>query len=154
MDLTLLIIDRANVADNKALVHISKKAFDDDSKRFMGKENGGPGGYASEKVNSMMIRNNDYYKIKLHDFTTIGGVIISQKENSIYLQRMFIDPKYQNFGIGQYVLNYLEKLYEPIHEWQLDTPQQNIRTNTFYQKCGYSFINSQKGLNYYKKIIM
>jgi GNAT superfamily N-acetyltransferase len=151
MDYSQIIIERAKSSDVKGLTHVSKKAFDDDSTIFMSRENGGPPGYSSEAMNSKMIKYHDYYKIRLTDFTTIGGIIVSQNGEKCYLQRMFINPIFQNQGIGKYVIEYIQNLYRDVSEWNLDTPKNNIRTNHFYVKCGFQLIKCEKELNFYSK---
>ena len=151
MDFTKIIIERAKTSDAKALTYISKRVFDDDSRRFLNRECGGPPGYSSEKVNSKYIRYTEYYKVRLEDYTTIGGIIISLKDSKGYIQRMFIDIMYQNQGLGKYVIDYIQMIYPDIEVWELETPCENIRTNRFYSKCGFKLFNTEKGFNYYKK---
>ena len=153
MDFNKIVIDRAKTSDAKALTHISKRTFDDDSKRFLNRESGGPPGYSTEKVTMKNIKFSDYYKIRLEDYTTIGGLIISQKNSICYLQRMFIDISYQNQGLGKYVFDYIQTFYPDIEEWKLETPCDNIRTNHFYSKCGFKLTKTEKGFNYYSKSV-
>lgn len=94
-----------------------------------------------------------YYKIRLEDYTTIGGIMLSSKNGRCYIQRMFIDVSYQNKGLGKYVLDYIQTLHPEIEEWELDTPCDNIRTNHFYVKCGFKLTKTDKGLNYYRKLV-
>ena len=136
MDITKVIIERAKTSDGKSLTYLSKRVFDDDSRRFLNREGGGPPGYSSEKVNIKLIRGTDYYKVRLEDYTTIGGIIISTRNQKGYIQRMFIDLPYQEQGIGKYVIDYIQSIYPLIEEWELETPCDNIRTNRFYSKCG------------------
>lgn len=153
MDIIKIVIERAKTSDAKALTHISKRAFDDDSKRFLDRECGGPPGYSAEKVNSKLIRCTEYYKVRLEDYTTIGGIIISSNNSKCYIQRMFIDISYQNQGLGKYVIDYMQMIYPDIEAWELETPCENIRTNCFYNKCGFKMTKTEKGLNHYKKCI-
>ncbi len=151
MDITKIIIERAKTSDGKSLTYLSKRIFDDDSRRFLNRECGGPPGYSSEKVNIKLIRGMDYYKVRLEDYTTIGGIIISTRNQKGYIQRMFIDLPYQEQGIGKYVIDYIQSIYPLIEEWELETPCDNIRTNRFYSKCGFEIYDKNKGFNYYKK---
>lgn len=153
MDITKVIIERAKTSDGKSLTYLSKRIFDDDSRRFLNRECGGPPGYSSEKVNLKLIRGTDYYKVRLEDYTTIGGIIISTRNQKGYIQRMFIDLPYQEQGIGKYVIDYIQSIYPLIEEWELETPCDNIRTNRFYSKCGFEIYDKNKGFNYYKKRI-
>lgn len=153
MDFSKIIIERAKTSDAKVLTHISKRTFDDDCQKFLSIEAGGPPGYSSEKFTAKMIRVTDFYKVRLEDYTTIGGIIISTKNGRGYIQRMFIDVTYQSKGLGKYVLDYIQTLYPEVEEWELDTPSDNIRTNRFYPKCGFQLFKTKEGFNYYRKLV-
>jgi len=90
---------RAKTGDAKALARVSWRAFDNDI-NYGAPGKGGPPGYKSERWQSRMTRIGKYYKI-LDDYKTIGGFIVFDKGNGHYeLGRIFIDPDYQNQGIG------------------------------------------------------
>lgn len=153
MDLSTLIIRRASAADVKCLTGISWKAFDDDARRFMNGQGGGPPGYRSEKANSKMVRSCDYYVVSLPDYTAVGGIILSPEGDRCYLARMFVLPDYQNQGIGAYIISSMEKAYPGVRTWHLDTPAENARTNHFYVKCGYRLQQTKDGFNFYEKTV-
>ena len=84
-----------------------------------------------------MIRIGKYYKI-LDDLRIIGGFVVFDKGNGNYkLGRIFIDPDYQNQGIGAQAMEYMEKQFPKAKTWTLGTPRWNRRTQHFYEKMGY-----------------
>ena len=144
---------RAKTGDAKALARVSWRAFDNDvSYGAPGKS--GPPGYKSERWQSRMTRIGKYYKI-LDDYRTIGGFIVFDKGNGHYeLGRIFIDPDYQNQGIGAQAIEFMEKEFPQAKRWTLGTPRWNRRTRHFYEKMGYVMIGSDgpNGIRYGKII--
>ncbi|MCM1989468.1 GNAT family N-acetyltransferase [Oceanirhabdus seepicola] len=150
-----LYFEKARVEDARALTMVQKHAFDDDAKRFMGKSVGcGPPGYSSLKWNINMIKRGMYYKIRLDDYTIVGGFIISSKDNKTYnLDRIFIEPEYQNQGIGTKSLEFIENNYVDVNKWILDTPKYCYRNHIFYEKNGYQKVGESGELYLYEKTI-
>jgi RimJ/RimL family protein N-acetyltransferase len=127
---------KARPGDAKGLALASWRAFDNDI-NYGAKGKGGPPGYNSEKWQSKMMRMGKYYKI-LDDYRIIGGIVIFDKGNGhYYLCRIFIEPDYQNQGIGAQAIEFIEKTFPQAKRWTLDTPQWNKRTQHFYEKMGY-----------------
>ncbi len=148
-----IIIEKAIIEDGKALTMVQKRAFNDDTKRFLNKEKGGPSGYDSLKWNLIKIRSNHYYKIRLETYEIIGGVIISPKNNStIRLERIFITPQYQNCGIGQNVMREIETFYPDAGQWLLDTPRISQRNQYFYEKNEYIKQSESDSFVYYCRL--
>ena len=142
---------KAKPKDAKELAWASWRAFDNDvNYGALGK--GGPPGYKSERWQSRMIRIGKYYKI-LDDLRIIGGFVVFEKGNEHYeLGRIFIDPDYQNQGIGALAIEFMEKQFLQAKTWTLGTPQWNRRTQHFYEKMGYVKIgrDGPNGIRYGK----
>ena len=127
---------KARSADAKALATASRRAFDYDV-HYGAPGPGGPPGYQSDQWQSKMMRIGDYYKILLDD-QLIGGFIILRKAPREYeLGRIFIDPDYQNQGIGSQAFEYIWEEYPLAKRWTLGTPAWNQRTRHFYRKVGF-----------------
>jgi RimJ/RimL family protein N-acetyltransferase len=101
---------------------------------------GGPPGYKSAAWQAKMMHLGDYFKIILEDHL-IGGIIVFRKGTRHYeLGRIFIDPAYQNRGIGTQAFAFLWKEYPLAKRWTLGTPAWNQRTRHFYKKVGFTEI--------------
>jgi len=128
---------KATCADAQQLTEVQIKTFDDDSRRFFGKPNGGPPGYDSVKFQLDMMEQGIYYKI-LDEDTIIGGIIIFRSKNGHYnLGRIYVDPDYQNRGVGTKAISFLENEFPDAQVWNLDTPMVATRNHHFYEKLGY-----------------
>jgi GNAT superfamily N-acetyltransferase len=150
---TMIRFKRAGKGDAKTLARISWRAFDNDV-HYGAPGKGGPPGYKSEQWQGRMIRFNEYYKI-LDDYRTIGGFIVFDKGNGHYeLGRIFIDPDYQNRGIGTQAMKFMEENFPKARQWTLGTPRWNKRTQHFYEKMGFIKIGAdgRDGIRYGKII--
>ena len=85
-----------------------------------------------------MMRYGEYY-VMAREGEVIGGMIVFRKEPRCYeLGRIFIDPQWQNQGIGSEAFQFLWKTYPLAKAWSLGTPQWNKRTRHFYGKVGFT----------------
>ena len=131
-----LRLAKARPVDAGALAEISGRAFEDDI-HYGAPGPGGPPGYNSEAWQARIMRVGQYYKI-LYGEAIIGGLIVFPKGSRHYeLGRIFIDPAYQNRGLGAEVIGLMESLYPLAARWTLGTPRWNRRTQHFYEKMGY-----------------
>ena len=143
----------ARIEDAKALALASWRAFDHDV-HYGAPGKGGPPGYRSDKWQSRMTRAGRYYKI-LDDDRIIGGFILFDKgRGHMELGRIFVEPEYQNQGIGTQAIEFMEETFPQARRWTLDTPGWNKRTQHFYEKMGYVRVGSDRrhGVLYEKKI--
>lgn len=127
---------KAKTEDAKALALVSWRAFDHDV-HYGASGPGGPPGYKSDRWQSKMMRMGKYYKI-LSDEHIIGGIIIFPKKRGHYeLGRIFIDPEFQNQGIGTQAFKFIWQEFPLSRKWTLDTPVWNLRNRHFYKKRGF-----------------
>ena len=84
------------------------------------------------------------YSILL-DKTIIGFFIIKMSKNKTiaFLEKLAIDPYYQNIGLGKQVLEYIENLVKDlnIYKIRLQTEEKNKKLVDFYTVNGYKVIN-------------
>lgn len=135
---------RATSEDAAVLQEIQRKAFYPDLQTY-GDIESCP---ANESLESIIdkIHNTDYFKI-LIEGRVVGGFVIGHYEDYTYrLQRIFIDPKAQDLGIGSHVIKALDMMYPDAKKWALDTPYKNYRNHHFYEKFGFKKI-SEKRIN-------
>ena len=141
----VISFEKAKIEDAEALTEVQRRAFDDDSRRFGGLSaggpvphvSGGPPGYDSVDWTLWAMKTGIYYKILAGD-RIIGGVILfDMHKRHFNLGRIFIDPDWQDQGIGSQALQFIEKTFPFVKRWSLDTPERAVRNHHFYKKLGY-----------------
>lgn len=134
----MIRFEKATPADAPALTAVQARTFDDDSRRFGGQPRGGPPGYDSTAWQiDIMRKATAYYKI-LSDDQVIGGIILFNFRPGQYeLGRIYVDPDFQNRGIGQQAMQFIEDAHPDAVRWTLETPSWATRNHHFYEKVGY-----------------
>ena len=137
----MAVYRRARAEDAEALARASKQAFDYDI-HYGAPGPGGPPGYDSGAWQRRMMRLGDYYVIE-ESGKVIGGMIVFRKQPRCYeVGRVFIDPEFQNQGIGSEAFLFLWKTYPLAKRWSLGTPRWNQRTRHFYAKVGFTEVGA------------
>ena len=146
MSLQLL---KADTSDALTLTGISKSAFDSDV--FVGGATAeGPPEYMSVSFHTQMARQEHLYKLT-EEGLIVGGAILFLQGNVLNIGRIFVAPEHFRKGYGSFMMQEIESMFIGVKEITLDTPDWNIRTNTFYIKLGYTEIKRDRGLVYYSK---
>lgn len=149
----MLILERAIKNDAPKLTEIQKASFDDESKHFNNNEICGPLGYDSVSWQEEMMQNCEYFKL-LYNGEIIGGALIFIESNQVHnLGRIFIDPNYQNQGIGKKVMKEIEGSFPDSTKWWLDTPSWSVKNHHFYIKCGFTKVREEGDLYIFEKTI-
>jgi GNAT superfamily N-acetyltransferase len=130
--------------DIPALTTVMERAFDDDARKHLGKERGGPPGYDDGGFFREWLLPYDEsvgYKISSGG-DLIGGIIvwILPKGNNI-LGTIFVDPDWQDRGVGQKTWIFIEETYPDTSSWRLGTPAWATKNHHFYQKCGFVLVD-------------
>ena len=140
--------------DVLAMTKIMKMAFDDDTKRHLGDECGGPPGYDNGDFIRRWYLNSgaDAYKIS-KDGVLIGGINVFVNDNGEnHLGNMFIDPHCQDKGYGTIVWNFIEQRYPDAKKWKTDTPGFSKRNHHFYiNKCGFNVVRIENPKDKYEE---
>ena len=140
MDVELQKIAEEDVPD---LTQAMTKAFDDDTQRYLGIEKGGPEGYDNGDFFRKWLFPHDNcegYKIVVNG-ETVGGLLVwlyKNKDNT--WGSVFIDPVWQNKGVGTRAWQLIEQLYPDTRSWTLETPGYSIKNHKFYRKLGFEKI--------------
>lgn len=72
------------------------------------------------------------------DNDVVGGIIVEIREtNENYLQTLWIKPGYQNQGIGNKAMQFIEDKFPNSKSWVLETPKKAVININFYEKWGY-----------------
>lgn len=142
----------AEPADAEQLARVSERAFHSDI-HCGAPQPGGPPGYKSADWQKKMIESGDYFKI-IAEGGIVGGILVFRKERLRYeVGRIFVDPDYQNRGIGTEGLNFLWGRYPFAQLWVLGTPAWNVRNRHFYKKVGFVELggDGRGGLRYERR---
>ena len=79
----------------------------------------------------------------LDDGKIVGGAILKLNEDSLYVYRIFVSSKEFHKGYGLKLMQSIEEYFHEAKVFKLDTPEWNIRTNSFYKKCGYVAVGKE-----------
>ncbi len=142
LDLSILIMAEADIPD---ITPVMKRAFDDDAQKHLGKESGGPPGYDNgDFFRTWLVPYQESvgYKILLGE-VLIGGIIVwilPEKHN--ILGTIFVDPSFQDQGVGQNTWKFIEESFPETLSWRLGTPSWATKNHYFYEKCGFEKVES------------
>ena len=130
-------------SDIEPVTPIMKRAFDEDSRRHLDGAEGGPPGYD----------NGDFLrKWALHPDSTsftirlegklVGAVVVWINGNGEnFLGNIFIDPDYQDKGLGLKVWRLIERTFPDTKIWRTETPGFSRRNHHFYvNRCGFKIV--------------
>jgi len=129
----LIQFERALLEDADILISVQNKSFYSDYIKY-----GSCPGYNRSR-NSMeeSILNRIVYKI-LCDKTVVGDIIIRDDgESNYYLGCICVIPDYENQGIGQIAMSFIDTCFPAAVHWSLETPSDKSRNRYFYQKRGF-----------------
>jgi GNAT superfamily N-acetyltransferase len=135
-------------SDIPELTRVMTRAFDDDSRKHLGQEKGGPEGYDNGDFFRKWLfgyKETDGYKI-VADGAAIGGMIVWIYPNGDnILGTIFIDPDFQDRGIGVATWKFIEGKYPETKSWRLSTPKNATKNHYFYEtKCGFHKVESDR----------
>ncbi|MBK8027499.1 MAG: GNAT family N-acetyltransferase [Chloroflexi bacterium] len=135
--------ERAHLSDAETMVQVQIASFHYDSVLYPGVEEGGPPGYDSVDVMRQKINEDECFKILYEDRCVGGIVVFDMGDGHYHLDVIFLDPAYQNYGIGTYAMQFIEQIF-PARLWTLDTPQWAVRNQHFYEKFGYRIVSEHE----------
>ncbi len=97
--------------------------------------------------NKIYLKNGGEFLVGIRDNHLIAmGALRRISINSAEIKRMRVDPAFQRKGLGQAILNSLEKRarelgYKKLH---LDTTMKQVVAQKFYEKNGFQIIRRSK----------
>lgn len=133
---------RVTEEDVTELTGIMKRAFDEDTRRHLGREEGGPPGYDNgEFIREFYVNSgSDAFKV-IENGQVIGGINIFSNGKERFLGNIFIDPSLEDKGYGTYCWKKIEEMYPDTVKWGTETPGFSIRNHNFYvNKCGFHVV--------------
>jgi hypothetical protein len=140
--------------DVEILTSTMKRAFDEDAKRHLNENTGGPDGYDNGDFLRKFALNNGSKAYKISkDGKPIGAIIVWINNNhENFLGNMFIDPDLQDKGLGTTVWKFIESEYPETVIWRTETPGFSKRNHNFYvNKCGFKIIRIDNPGNKYEE---
>jgi GNAT superfamily N-acetyltransferase len=135
-------------SDLPELTDIMTRAFDDDTRIHLDEERCGPEGYDNGEFFRIWLfpyKESRGYKI-VKDGQTVGAFIVwilPGGENN--LGTIFVDPAFQNQGIGTETWMHIESVFPETKSWTLGTPSWSVKNHQFYEKkCGFKKIKEEE----------
>jgi GNAT superfamily N-acetyltransferase len=142
-------------ADIPALTAVMTRAFDNDAQKHQGRARGGPpgyddGGFFREWV--LGYEESVGYKVLLDD-ALVGCVIVwNMPDGHNFLGTVFVDPAYQDRGLGTRIWQWVETAYPDTKSWRLETPCWATKNHYFYEhKCGFDRVGEEGDSYQYRK---
>ena len=77
-----------------------------------GDENEGPPGYDSSQWHKQMLQEGHLYTYLSDNGQILGGAILFEGNNELYIGRIFIDPQYFRCGYGMKLMEEIEKTFD------------------------------------------
>jgi len=149
-------------SDIQVLTPVMKRAFDDDAQKHLGQECGGPPGYDDgEFFRTWLLPYEESVGFKIMSGeTVIGGIIVwILPEGHNILGTIFVDPDFQDIGVGEQIWRFIEEKYTKTLSWRLGTPTWATKNHQYYVKCGFERVESdplipaEEGTTIYRKEI-
>nr|WP_315363939.1 GNAT family N-acetyltransferase [Cytobacillus firmus] len=139
-----ILIEKAMMKDAVQLTHVMKSAFDEEARKWLTDDeeyiadfNIQPPGYDSLQMTEYMIQELDYYKV-IYKNEIAGGIIVTISGKSYgRIDRIFIRPELQGYGIGSAAMKFIESHYPYVKAWELETSARQINNHHFYEKMGF-----------------
>lgn len=101
---------------------------------------------ASETLRRIQFPGAVYYKILLGN-GIVGGVIVAadaEKYPTENFWRIFVEPMYQNRGIGEEAMRQIYRLHPDVKRWRLGTPEFHAKNRHFYERMGFTVLETWK----------
>ena len=127
-------------SDIDCFTKIMKRAFDKDAQIHLGEEEGGPDGYDNGKfLKKWYLQKSSTAFAVFKDDKPIGAINVwIKKDNINFLGNTFVDPDFQDKGIGLIIWQFIEQKFPETKAWRTETPGFSHRNHNFYiNKCGF-----------------
>ena len=133
--------------DVEPFTRIMKRAFDEDTRRHLGEESGGPPGYDNgDFLRKWALDPGSTAYAIYKDNAAIGVVIVwINRNHENFLGNIFVDPDLQDQGIGTIIWRFIEQKYPETRVWRTETPGFSKRNHNFYvNKCGFKIVKIER----------
>lgn len=127
---------KATIDDVDKLIDVQNQSFYADFVKY----GECPGYNHSKESMTNIILNRITYKIICNN-QIVGDIIVRDNNDSTYfLGGVCVIPDYENKGIGQEAIKFIESQFPNTTAWTLETPADKKRNHYFYKKMGYTIV--------------
>ncbi len=128
-------------SDLKELTAVMTRAFDDDSRRHLGEERGGPEGYDDGSfLRRWCLHPAARCYVARAQRALVGAINVfpgADGEGASVLGCMFVEPAAQRCGLGRSLWLHAQAAH-PSRRWRLETPAWATSNHSFYERsCGF-----------------
>lgn len=127
---------KANMDDIEALIDVRNQSFYEDYVKY----GECPGYNLTKETMTEIILNRIVYKIMCNN-QIVGSISIKDSnDNTYFVGCLCVIPEFENRGIGQGALRFIESKFPNAEIWTLETPADKERNHYFYKKSGYKIV--------------
>ena len=142
-----ITFELAKPEDAKELYEIQKLAYKEQLEMYQDYDTN----LAVEGIDWVLfrIKHHIYYKI-ICDGKIIGEVdVYKHKRSSLHYEMngVVVHPDYQNRGIGQKAIQFVEREFADAKVWTMWTPHKTEKNHYFYEKIGYKRTGIEERIN-------
>ena len=132
-----ITIERASLDDVNKIIEVKNKSFYEDYIKY-----GESRGYNNPVYGiTKTVQEKIVYKIQAYG-DMIGYISITKKsDDDFYLNCLCVVPEYENKGIGQMAMTFMENQFPQAKHWSLEALADKERNHYFYKKHGYQITN-------------
>lgn len=128
--------ERATIDDLEELINVRSQSFYEDYVKY----GECPGYNMSKEDMTNSILNRISYKIVCNN-RAVGNICIRDNgDDTYYIGTICVIPAYENKGIGQRAIRFIESEFSNATAWTLQTPADKERNLYFYKKMGYTIV--------------
>src|SRR5919199_1449504 len=125
--MSLVDIKKASINDVEEILHLQKQAYLSEAELY--------NDYNIKPLTQTLddikrdFSKQIFLKAVINDNTTIivGSVRAYQQNDTVFIGRLAVDPKYQNKGIGAKLMISIERLFESATRFELFTGHKSIK---------------------------
>lgn len=147
---------KADQNDVLEQIRILKDAFYDLYIKYKDEEN--PYNITYEEMAGKIANPFGAYYVILGDDKVVGGIYAHPLREVLntgdcgaydvmYLCSLYVLPEYQNKGIAQSAIRFMEKQYPKCRKWVLDVPENETKNTHVYKKLGFIETNNKEIIN-------
>jgi len=149
-------VEKADINDLELIVQGQKRAFFECYQRYQDHEMS-PYNVTLEMMKNIF-ENEFLYKI-IYEEKLVGAIYVHESPDPYHmkLHGIYVEPEYQDKGIGRSAIEYVEAAHNQAVTWVLETPHDLKRNHHLYEKLGYrrtgeeDYVNENLSIIHYRK---